>query len=49
MTLEQLAEDLWVATGRVRFVGQWIPARMLVVRPGRASRERDGPRHFLIR
>ena len=32
MSLHQLADDLWAATGRVRFVGQWVPTRMLVIR-----------------
>ncbi len=32
MPLHQLTEDLWAGTGRVRFIGQWIPTRMVVIR-----------------
>ncbi len=32
MSLHQLADDLWAATGLVRFVGLWVPTRMLVIR-----------------
>ena len=32
MSLHQLANDLWAATGRVRFLGHWVPTRMLVIR-----------------
>ncbi len=32
MSLHQLADDVWAATGRVRFVGLWVPTRMLVIR-----------------
>jgi hypothetical protein len=30
--LEKVADDLWTAEGRVRFLGQWLPVRMVVVR-----------------
>ncbi len=32
MLVQQLAENLWAAEGRVRFVGLWLSARMVVVR-----------------
>ncbi len=30
--LQKVADELWAAESRVRFVAQWVPARMVVVR-----------------